>query len=106
MTHFYKQYRSIEPYLKRKNEVEAGKEQHLQSMEDRAKLVREREREKVTYRTTVYLIIIIIIITFLFLRMDCMSVYCVPVAPPLAPPTGGIQTSTLARQSSCRPTGG
>ena len=39
MTHFYKQYTSIEPYLKRKNEVEAGKEQHLQSMEDRAKLV-------------------------------------------------------------------
>ena len=85
--------------------MEAGKEQHLQSMEDRAKLVREREREKVTYRTTVYLIIINNI-TFLFLRMDCMSVYCVPVAPPLAPPTGGIQTSTLARQSSCRPTGG
>ena len=46
MTHFYKQYRSIEPYLKRKNEVEAGKEQHLQSMEDRAKLVSERERER------------------------------------------------------------
>ena len=103
MTHFYKQYRSIEPYLKRKNEVEAGKEQYLQSMEDRAKLVRERER--VTYSTIVYPIIIINI-TFLFLRMDCMSVYCVPVAPPLAPPTGGIQTSTSARQSSCRPTGG
>ena len=49
MTHFYKQYHSIEPYLKRKNEVEAGKEQHLQSMEDRAKLVREREREGETY---------------------------------------------------------
>ena len=85
--------------------MEAGKEQHLQSMEDRAKLVREREREKVTYRTTVYLIIIINI-TILFLRMDCTSVYCVPVAPPLVPPTGGIQTSTSARQSSCRPTGG
>ena len=46
MTHFYKQYTSIEPYLKRKNEVEAGKEQHLQSMEDRAKLVRVGGRER------------------------------------------------------------
>lgn len=41
MTHFYEQYRSIEPYLKRKDETEEiGKEQHLQSVKDREKLVR------------------------------------------------------------------
>lgn len=39
MTNFYEQYRSIEPYLKKKTEVEYGKEQYLQSIEDRKKLV-------------------------------------------------------------------
>lgn len=39
MTHFYDQYRSIEPYLKRKDDSEAGKETYLQSVEDRKKLV-------------------------------------------------------------------
>ena len=39
MTHFYDQYRSIEPYLKRKDDAEPGKETYLQSVEDRKKLV-------------------------------------------------------------------
>jgi len=39
MSNFYDQYRTIEPYLKRKNESEAGKESYLQSVEDREKLV-------------------------------------------------------------------
>ena len=39
MNNFYEQYRSIEPYLKKKTEVEYGKEQYLQSIEDRKKLV-------------------------------------------------------------------
>jgi len=39
MNNFYEQYKSIEPYLKKKTEVEYGKEQYLQSMEDRKKLV-------------------------------------------------------------------
>lgn len=40
MTNFYNQYKSIQPWLQRKNEkVEAkGKAQYLQSLEDRAKL--------------------------------------------------------------------
>jgi succinate dehydrogenase (ubiquinone) iron-sulfur subunit len=38
MTNFYAQYRSVEPYLKRKEKVEYGKEQYIQSIEDRAKL--------------------------------------------------------------------
>lgn len=39
MNNFYEQYKSIEPYLKKKTEVEYGKEQYLQSIEDRKKLV-------------------------------------------------------------------
>lgn len=39
MNNFYEQYRSIEPYLQKKTEVEYGKEQYLQSIEDRKKLV-------------------------------------------------------------------
>lgn len=38
MTHFYDQYRSIKPYLMRKDDLEPGKEQLLQTQEDRAKL--------------------------------------------------------------------
>ncbi|XP_046850110.1 succinate dehydrogenase [ubiquinone] iron-sulfur subunit, mitochondrial-like [Xenia sp. Carnegie-2017] len=38
MTHFYEQYRSIKPYLMRKDDLEEGKEQLLQSVEDRTKL--------------------------------------------------------------------
>ncbi|XP_027055469.1 succinate dehydrogenase [ubiquinone] iron-sulfur subunit, mitochondrial [Pocillopora verrucosa] len=38
MNNFYEQYRSIEPYLQKKTEVEYGKEQYLQSIEDRKKL--------------------------------------------------------------------
>ena len=39
MANFYEQYRTIEPYLKRKDDTEAGKETYLQSVEDRKKLV-------------------------------------------------------------------
>ena len=39
MSNFYAQYKSIEPYLKKKDESQGGKEQYLQSIEDREKLV-------------------------------------------------------------------
>uniref|UniRef100_A0A673KX07 Succinate dehydrogenase [ubiquinone] iron-sulfur subunit, mitochondrial n=1 Tax=Sinocyclocheilus rhinocerous TaxID=307959 RepID=A0A673KX07_9TELE len=38
MSNFYAQYKSIEPYLKKKDESKRGKEQYLQSIEDRQKL--------------------------------------------------------------------
>uniref|UniRef100_A0A8C2Q899 Succinate dehydrogenase [ubiquinone] iron-sulfur subunit, mitochondrial n=1 Tax=Cyprinus carpio TaxID=7962 RepID=A0A8C2Q899_CYPCA len=38
MSNFYAQYKSIEPYLKKKDESKQGKEQYLQSIEDRQKL--------------------------------------------------------------------
>ena len=40
MSNFYAQYKSIEPYLKRKDEVKFGEQQFFQSPENRAKLVR------------------------------------------------------------------
>ncbi|KAG7283295.1 hypothetical protein CRUP_005037 [Coryphaenoides rupestris] len=38
MSNFYAQYKSIEPYLKRKDESNEGQEQYLQSVDDRQKL--------------------------------------------------------------------
>lgn len=39
MSNFYAQYKSIEPYLKKKDESQEGKKQYFQSVEDRQKLV-------------------------------------------------------------------
>ncbi|RLV63516.1 hypothetical protein DV515_00018193 [Chloebia gouldiae] len=39
LSNFYAQYKSIEPYLKKKDESQEGKQQYLQSIEDRQKLV-------------------------------------------------------------------
>lgn len=39
LSNFYAQYKSIEPYLKKKDESQEGKQQYLQSIEDRDKLV-------------------------------------------------------------------
>ncbi|KAF6111278.1 succinate dehydrogenase complex iron sulfur subunit B [Phyllostomus discolor] len=39
LSNFYAQYKSIEPYLKKKDESQGGKQQYLQSIEDREKLV-------------------------------------------------------------------
>ena len=41
MSNFYAQYRSIKPYLRKKDakESDMGKKSYLQSVEDRAKLV-------------------------------------------------------------------
>ncbi|XP_069335508.1 succinate dehydrogenase [ubiquinone] iron-sulfur subunit, mitochondrial isoform X2 [Eulemur rufifrons] len=38
LSNFYAQYKSIEPYLKKKDESQEGKQQYLQSIEDREKL--------------------------------------------------------------------
>ena len=39
MSNFYAQYKAIEPYLKKKDESMEGKEQYLQTVDDRQKLV-------------------------------------------------------------------
>ncbi len=41
MSNFYAQYKSIEPYLKRKDEVKFGEQQFFQSPDNRAKLVKK-----------------------------------------------------------------
>ncbi|XP_065584634.1 succinate dehydrogenase [ubiquinone] iron-sulfur subunit, mitochondrial-like, partial [Artemia franciscana] len=38
MNNFYQQYRSIQPWLQREDEAQMGKQQLLQSVEDRKKL--------------------------------------------------------------------
>ncbi|KAK2106028.1 hypothetical protein P7K49_015542 [Saguinus oedipus] len=38
LSNFYAQYKSIEPYLKKKDESQGGKQQYLQSIQDREKL--------------------------------------------------------------------
>ncbi|XP_012577540.1 PREDICTED: succinate dehydrogenase [ubiquinone] iron-sulfur subunit, mitochondrial [Condylura cristata] len=42
LNNFYAQYKSIEPYLKKKDESQEGKQQYLQSIEDREKLAKSR----------------------------------------------------------------
>lgn len=42
MNNFYAQYKSIQPYLQRKEEIKYGEQQFLQSIEDRDKLVRSK----------------------------------------------------------------
>lgn len=39
LNNFYDQYRSIQPWLQRKDTKETGNQQYLQSVEDRKKLV-------------------------------------------------------------------
>jgi succinate dehydrogenase (ubiquinone) iron-sulfur subunit len=39
MNNFYAQYKSIQPWLQRKDESRKGSQQYLQSVEDRQKLV-------------------------------------------------------------------
>jgi succinate dehydrogenase (ubiquinone) iron-sulfur subunit len=38
MNNFYTQYRSIQPWLQRKDEKKSGSQQYLQSIDDRKKL--------------------------------------------------------------------
>ena len=39
MSNFYAQYKSIQPWLQRKDETKLGQQQYLQSVDDRQKLV-------------------------------------------------------------------
>jgi len=43
LNNFYDQYRSIQPWLQRKDTKETGNQQYLQSVEDRKKLVSARD---------------------------------------------------------------
>lgn len=50
MSNFYAQYKSIEPYLKKKDETQEGKNQYYQSMDDRQKLVCKHLHVVKTYK--------------------------------------------------------
>ena len=70
MSNFYAQYRSIEPFLKRKNtEIKYGEQQFFQSQEDRSKLVIKFIND----------LAVIKLINYLLIRMAYMNVFYVLV---------------------------
>ena len=87
MTHFYKQYRSIEPYLQATPPAD-GKE-HLQTVADRQKLDGLYECILCACCST-----------------SCPSYWSVARSRGAADPSGGTRTSTSARPFCCRPTAG
>lgn len=101
MSNFYAQYKSIEPYLKKKDESKEGQQQYLQSMEDRQKLVESRLQS--THECwNVSVVLLTCLCVCVCGRMVCTSVFCVPAAAPAVPVTGGTETNIWARLSSCR----
>lgn len=104
MSNFYAQYKSIEPYLKKKDETQEGKEQYFQSVEDRQKLV------ICTHFSPKILPEFLVLPYWKWLdntksfpnRMACTSASSVPVVAPAVPATGGMETSTWDLLSSCR----
>lgn len=79
MTNFYKQYKSIEPYLKKKKPLPAGAKENLQTISDRKKLVR-----------------LILYPGLIITRMGFMSAFSVLAVLPLAPRTGGTKINISA----------
>lgn len=78
MSNFYNQYKSIQPWLKRKDEQKPGEKSYLQSVDDRAKLVRTQPH------------LCYIIMTSDFSRMVSMNAFCVLAAALLVLLTGGM----------------
>lgn len=115
MSNFYAQYKSIEPYLKKKDETQEGKEQYFQSVEDRQKLVGTNISIYTMPYSEYYHVF-----WFPYLkvtdeqfhnlkkkksyhnRMACTSVSSVPVVAPAVPATGGMGINTWDLLSSCR----
>lgn len=107
MSNFYAQYKSIEPYLKKKDESREGKEQYLQTVEDRQKLV---AMTVLLFRilhwwncvgqiSFVELNVCFCVCVF---RTGSMSASCALAAAPAVPATGGMETNTLDPLFLCR----
>lgn len=92
MSNFYAQYKSIEPYLKKKDESREGKEQYLQSVEDRQKLVRSFVLVQHIQQSVSNLSLNA---SPLPCRTGCTNASCVLAAVRAAQVTGGMQTNTL-----------
>lgn len=107
MSNFYAQYKSIEPYLKKKDESKQGKEQYLQTIEDREKLVRDLVLN-ILLILSVWRVIVIFTNDFFKCilshahRTACMNAFCVLAAALVVLVTGGMETSTLVQLCSCR----
>lgn len=83
MTNFYSQYKSIQPYLKRKEVKKEG-----------VSILQLRTKSTTRVPKTAPNL------------TGSMSVCSVLAAPPVVPPTGGTPTNTSAPPFSCRPTDG
>lgn len=97
MNNFYNQYKSIQPWLQRKNEPESGTAQYLQSIDDRKKLVG-------------FVLLSLFCLckgktpllrSFIF-RTVSMNAFCARVVVLHAHLTGGTVTNIWDLQCSCR----
>lgn len=92
MSNFYAQYKSIQPWLQRKDESKMGQKQYLQSVEDREKLVQGFFFHLFSPNSN-----------FIYIsRMVSMNAFCVlAVAHPVLH-TGGMVTNILVLLFLCR----
>lgn len=95
MSNFYAQYKSIQPWLQRKDESKLGQKQYLQSVDDRQKLVLFHLNLDLHNKSFFTL-------NTFFYRMVSMSVFCVHAAAHRAPLIGGTAINILALLCSCR----
>ena len=95
MSNFYAQYKSIQPWLQRKDEAKVGSKQYLQSVDDRQKLVHSTLYHCLDDTSFQHLMIF-------SQRMVSMNVFYALAAPHLAHPIGGMVTNTWALPFSCR----
>ncbi|XP_003371333.1 succinate dehydrogenase [ubiquinone] iron-sulfur subunit (IP) [Trichinella spiralis] len=90
MSLFYQQYRSIDPWLKRKEKYVYGEKQLFQTPEERSRLVRYNLRRcYFLFNTRVY-------------RMACMNAFFAHVVQLHAHLIGGIKISIWVQQSCCK----
>lgn len=100
MNNFYDQYRSIQPWLQRSDAKETGKQQYLQSVDDRKKLVISFVCNMFEVEFVQFLFILIRIVRFIngfFYRMDCTNVFCALVVAHLVHHIGGTETNIWDR---------
>ncbi len=101
MNNFYAQYKSIEPFLKRKDEnIKLGEQQFFQSEANRAKLVRAHYLVDWTKKKS-----IVVIHNNLLTRTVSMSAFCAPAVQLRVQVIGGILTSTWVLLFFCKHTG-
>jgi len=85
------QYKTIEPYLKRKTATPIGDKQLFQSVEDRKKLVGINLQKKNKFRNSM-----------IMFRMECMNVFFVHVVQHHVQVIGGMLINILDQLFLCK----